>query len=515
MRVIQFLFCCFPLLGVSFECAMVLAQTPLLEDVVAGYRTNASFFHSSRVYYEFREEEETIIYEDQQIHDKESIIKDTSVIKSQELKSQKFAYDYWTDFNNILLRGGNAKDIDAVGLFANQKTDLLSSDFETLYRSIPVSSYSARDKIVYKWIGYPSSLPANSNHTEQASARIETDVVSIYDKNFRPPPFLASSLDEEELDVYKAAFLAEVFLADYFFAGSLKDKSIIGTVNREGKDYIVMESRKLNTSTVDRTPLRGVFYQVLTGWIDMEQGFLPVRIQTGQAYYVNGKFDGGYTSSLQYPEKSLFEIQEIKKIGNAFYPTAASVRSGGYSISVTPEQIVKIDNKPVKIVKPIIEIDNDANNKVNEPDEKNRDVSKTVSPSKFNNVKKWVVHRVQPDVVFNNDTLTLQFPKGTEVYDTRTQKYGIAGMTDAEYEAQIKAEEQKSRAKYNFDSGYVLPDPNAKRKIEDYIPRAPVGYRSAFFIIGVNLIVLSLLARYFFRCWKEYKNNKNNKNNQK
>ncbi|MDR0705971.1 MAG: hypothetical protein LBF88_13445 [Planctomycetaceae bacterium] len=65
--------------------------------------------------------------------------------------------------------------------------------------------------------------------------------------------------------------------------------------------------------------------------------------------------------------------------------------------------------------------------------------------------------------------------------------------------------------RYNFDSGYVLPDPNAKRKFEDYIPRAPGGYRRAFFIIGVNLIVLSLLARHFFIRWREYKNNKSKK----
>jgi hypothetical protein len=121
--------------------------------------------------------------------------------------------------------------------------------------------------------------------------------------------------------------------------------------------------------------------------------------------------------------------------------------------------------------------------------------------------KKWKIFYVEMRVDITLNTLNLPFPKGTEVFDGRNKKLRIVGMTESEYEAQIKAE----ITKYNFDSGYVLPYPNAKRKFEDYIPRASGGYRRAFFIIGVNLIVLSLLARHFFIRWKKYKTNQQEK----
>ncbi|MDR1383429.1 MAG: hypothetical protein LBJ67_06235, partial [Planctomycetaceae bacterium] len=453
MNVIKFLFFLFFIISrCFFEYTTVIAQSLLLEDVVAGYKTNASSFYSSRVYYEFYEEEK-IDFHENETHN-QAHIKNTSGVKSQ-----KIVYDYWTDFNNILLRGGNANDIDVVGLFANQKTDLTSSDFETLYRKIPVLSYSAKDKIAYKWMGYPSSVPINNNtdtnNAGHASAEIGTGIASVDVKNFRYPPFLAPSFNEDEFNV------DTIFLTDYFFAGSLKDKNLLGKINREGKDYIVIESRKLNPNIVDGTSSGIVFYNVYTGWIDVEQGFLPVRIQMAQAQSVNGKFVDGHTSSLQYSEHAshIFEIQDIKKIENAFYPMRASLRFAGYSIQDNPDQ------------------------KIKEQDEKTRgDVSNFVSSFNFNNVQTWVIHRVQPNVVVKNDTLTLPFPKGTEVYDNRTQKMSLAGMTESEYEAYLKAEEKALRTKYNFDSGYVLPDPNAKRKIEDYFPRAPRGYRGAFFI---------------------------------
>jgi hypothetical protein len=74
-------------------------------------------------------------------------------------------------------------------------------------------------------------------------------------------------------------------------------------------------------------------------------------------------------------------------------------------------------------------------------------------------------------------------------------------MTDVEYEKMLREEEEKSRLFGTVpDSGMngVLPDPNTKWKAEDYIPHAPRGYRSAFFIIGLNLIVFGLILRYYW-----------------
>ncbi|MDR2346337.1 MAG: hypothetical protein LBE18_09750 [Planctomycetaceae bacterium] len=479
MKVIKFLFFLFCIVGYFFECTIVSAQSPLLEDIVAGYKTNASFFYSSRVYYEFYEEEKRSFYGDKD--------RNKDLIKNiPEVKSQKFAYDYWTDFNNILLRGGNANDIDLKELFANQKTDLKSSDFETLYRRTPVFSYVAKNKLAYQWIGYSSAVSVNNTReSEHAFAQIEIDRVPNSIKNFHYPPFLTYSFDEAEFNA------EEVFPADYFFAGSLKDKSILGKINIKGKDYVVMESRKLNPNIIDGTSSGFVFYNVYTGWIDTEQGFLPVRIQAAHAQSVNGKFVDGYTSSLQYSEKAspVFEIHNIKKIGDAFYPMETSLCFTGFSVQA-PEP------------KPISEIDNNnSDKKVKEQDKKNIDNSPQ-SAYLFNNVQKWVIHRVQPDVVFPNDTLTLPFPKGTEVFDTRTKKISIAGITEKEYEAQIKSE----LTKYDRDSGYVLPNPNAKRKIEDYIQRSSGNYRITFFIIGFNLIVWSLFLWYFLIRWKNYRN---------
>jgi hypothetical protein len=113
------------------------------------------------------------------------------------------------------------------------------------------------------------------------------------------------------------------------------------------------------------------------------------------------------------------------------------------------------------------------------------------------------VETCRTDVHFPKINTDLIFPDQTLVLDKIKNKNFIVGLTEKEYEEHIKNEAKNLRSQYDRDSGYILPDPNSKRKVEDYIPRAPFGYRRAFFIIGVNLIILSLLARHFFIRWKE------------
>jgi hypothetical protein len=109
---------------------------------------------------------------------------------------------------------------------------------------------------------------------------------------------------------------------------------------------------------------------------------------------------------------------------------------------------------------------------------------------------RWDVSKIILDVTVDRETLALPFPQGTIIFDDRSENFRVAGMTQKEYETML-AERSRSLGVVP-DSGMVLPDPNSKRNLEDYIVRPPRGYRSAFFIIGLNLIVLGFIVRYIF-----------------
>jgi hypothetical protein len=306
------------------------------------------------------------------------------------------------------------------------------------------------------------------------------------------PPYLPYGNSEKE-DI--------IFPSDYFFSLPREGMSIIGHAQIDGSKCIVMEHMHDDTTLFDNPEMMQIMpphiskighCAIYRAWVDPAKGFLPVRIEWNLLYSVNGK-PVRYTASTDFNNECryIFAINKIKECGNGFFYPAEATQNF-YGAKATSGKTITV---PLDVI-------------TGEKDPEPR-------PSIIYCKKKWKIFHVERNVDIASTTLDLPFPKGTGVFDGRIKKLAIVGMTESEYEAQIKAEEKELRSKYNFDSGYVLPDPNAKRKIEDYIPRAPVGYRSAFFIIGVNLIVLSLLARYFFICWKEYKNNKNNKNNQK
>ncbi|MDR2346189.1 MAG: hypothetical protein LBE18_09000 [Planctomycetaceae bacterium] len=239
----------FMLLFVGGHCLgeSLLAQTLLPEDVVAAYKMNASSFYSSRVCYEFAME---------------------GINNNTRTKSEEFVYDYWTDFNSILLRGdksqffvggGSAKTIDAASLFSDQTpNNIQAKDFETFYRQIPVFSYFAKDQTTYKWIGYPTLTGQNNsqnNHDIHPEiAYIGIDIVLLQEQRFPYPPFLPYPSEPSEKKFPTDAFFE-------YLEENIKDVSILGKTTIDGKEYLVIECRKIRVSTkgIYDHPFEGVF----------------------------------------------------------------------------------------------------------------------------------------------------------------------------------------------------------------------------------------------------------------
>jgi hypothetical protein len=461
------IFCCVPCFGEELSP----------DDVIDAYHYHQSQFLGSRVLFGYSKKLHADFFG-----------------KSHETKDEystqmQGCIDYWTDSTNFLVREidvdlNNFDHITLIDSNLFHLNNFTASDLETTYRHLRISSYFAKENLTRIWQGFPSkdkeqSQQRGSAFIDSSNLIIKTPILS--------PPYLPYGNSENE---------GIIFPSDYFFSLPREGMSIIGHTKINGAKYIIMEHQTMydDTNLFDNPEMMPPHISkighcvIYRAWVDPAKGFLPIRIEWwGNIETINDKLTKDKTSTdFQKESAYVFEINTIQECGNGFfYPTEAT--QNFYAAKIMPEETINI---PLNVV-------------TGEKDTEHR-------PSVIYCKKKWKIFHVERNVDIASTTLDLPFPKGTGVFDGRTKKLGVAGMTDAEYEAQIKAEEQKSRAKYNFDSGYVLPDPNAKRKIEDYIPRAPDGYRSAFFIIGVNLIVLSLLARYFFRCWKEYKNNKNN-----
>jgi hypothetical protein len=367
---VKALVCSFMLHGACFgEGYGSLAQRASVSDIVAGYKANASLFQGSRICYKLTDEETF----------------------DSHLRVFVGVYDYWSEGQDFLLRGGSSKEInggDVEKILSGRFPDnITSSDLNTLYRAIPVISYDSKEKLAYRWL-----VDARTNEKNEGKIISGDNPIFRSGEIFRYPPFLPFTFDEKE----------NVSPMDAFFSFSESDLHFLGTQTIDGVEYYVIESRVIFPEGRFRFSDEDMnFCDIHRAWIDIRRGNIPVRIEYLSTLTRKGELID-YTPSLQFSERSrsVFEVQEIRKQGNGFYPTRTSLRF--------------------------------------------RDMSS----------KQWEVSNVIMDVAINRETLALPFPKGTIIFDDRMDRIRLAGMTEQ-------------------------------------------GWRSALFIIGVNIVLLGLIIRYF------------------
>ena len=474
--------------------ASVYAEGVTVGDIIEGYKNNASQFYNARVFYITT----TILHRPFRITTESGII-----LSNEDFVQPTYKIDYWTDSDNLFVRGGDESvassirgrlvSFDSV-LGGSSVNSMSPADFENSYREIPVFTYSGQDKIVRHWLGYDMVERWDMGISKKTTlsipkAILDSAIPLIQYPDFLFPPFVPFSRDDKE----------RVFLTDVFFDMPLENFRLLGTVMSEGDTYFVLENKNIFemysglSQSVVGTKYEGADIRrcnVFKAWISVNKGCIPVRLEKSSHWSVDGRLVG-YKESLDFSSTlngELLEIHEINEVSPGFFfPVKASLKIYGITEnhrethSSAPRSFVDVLDGLAPTI-PIIRI-----------------VSRE---------KKWDVVRIIPDVEISEETLKLPFPNGTELYDMRTNKISIVGMTEAEYEQMLRDEEEKNLMFGVVpDSGMngVLPDPNSKRNLEDYIPRAPRGQRTAFLIIGVNLIILALILRYFLLARKRGK----------
>ena len=431
----------------------LFAQPASISDIVAGYKANASLFQGSRVCYKL------------------------TVDRKRDNYSYEGAYDYWSDGQDVLLRGGDLQKIGGTEkIFSGQFSDnITSQDLETIYKEIPVISYDSEGKLEYRW----SVFINGSGPEEENKGEIVANTISFADDDdFYYPPFLPFTFDNVE----------NIFPTDAFFSCSESDLHLLGTQMVDGEEYYVLESRVMRPEGLYQFQEDGMnFCSIQRAWIDIKRGCIPIRIEYLSALSKNGQLVD-YIPSLQFSESciSIFEVQEIKKVGAGFYPVRASHRFMGLS----------------KEGKELLQ---KALNDANDGDVIDIGGSFVYEVQSEN---RWEVSKIILDVMIDRETIVLPFPKGTVIFDERSEHIRVAGMTEKEYETMLLEESRSFGTVPDSGMNGELPDPNSKRKSEDYIPRSPRGWRSVFLIIGVNLIILAFILRYFLLARKQGKEQK-------
>jgi hypothetical protein len=373
----------------------LFAQQVSIDDIVAGYRANASLFQGSRVFYQ------------QNVKDR----------RWEDCYTFEGVYDYWCNGQDVLLRGGDSEKISGVEkILSGQFPDNITSlDLQTLYAEIPVISYDSKEKLGYRWAVYVNSSGPNDRH--YGTIAENTLPLTGHDP-FLCPPFLPLPVEVE-------GRAKEVFPADAFFSSSASDLHLLGTQIIDGIEYHVVESHVMSPEGYYQFQEEGMnFCTIHRAWIDIKRGCIPIRIEylstlSKDEQLVEHDRDGrivDYVPSLQFSESSrtVFEVQEIQKYGIGFYPVKSSLRLMGMSKEAII-QLQKILNEA------------NANNEADTDGDLLSDVDFSLVVLSEN---RWDVTCVLLNVVIDRETIVLPFPKGTLIFDDRTEYVRFAGMPD-------------------------------------------------------------------------------------
>ncbi|MDR2440761.1 MAG: hypothetical protein LBE12_15475 [Planctomycetaceae bacterium] len=417
-----------------------------LNDIIAGFKYNASSFDSSRIIF---------------VHNK-------SIVGGHE---ETACIDYWGDDQRFICRYYPSPDMSKF-----QISNLCETNQYKLVNMLNInpksliSSYDDQTKIFLLWSGCIEKQDSKRSCMAISGSSPETLTLPA----FKFPPLTLSCF--EKMD--RANPIVSFFLLPP------EEMNIIGYDILDSTPVVILQHK-----SNDIFPIEGVTLETwTTAWIDTIHGFLPLRIDVQHFFLENDHVLPSYP-----PEAFSMDIKK-RSSPNVFTCTKIEKQeNGGYYPMIMAREILVTALKHEQNETPSLPTLSDLNARI----KKYYDNPISLIPT---SIEKWEVVHCSPYQEITSEITQLDFPNGTRVLNRKTGKINIVGMTDIEYEKMLRDEEEKSRLFGTVpDSGMngILPDPNTKWNAEDYILRAPRGYRSAFLIIGLNLIVLGLIIRYY------------------
>jgi len=399
-------------------------------DLVAGYQYNVSLFPRMRVVYEGVVELTNEFYER---NPQSTQPKRTAVIE-----------DYWTDRTRFLLRmprkftEGQAYPIPAV----NITPDLLSS----VYKDMFVFSYSVDTANGYRmWSGV--------DEAGLGSGVVGQGPISDRLGEFVFPPMGIADSSWGDKRIWHAI--------DVFYANPPGEMRVLGRVHVDGVETVVVESlTRKPAAQVLQAQVEGRLEtgRVVTAWIDVGRGCLPLRIVENRVLLLEGQ-RLGTTAPLNDLERDrkqdASKIVSVSRVqtceGGGFYP------SEGVCVERT---ISSAYQGPYNDVQGLL-----SGRVVDIP---------YVDLTRYH----WRVLAVQPNVTVPEQSLALPFPDKTRYFDETRARGMIEGVSEVELD-RLLAEEEQLRGH---------PHGSATR------------YRFTWFLIAINvLLIVGLVYFFWFR----------------
>lgn len=333
-------------------------------DVIAGYEMNRAALKSPRIVWATTTRD---------------------LMKDEPPASQ--VMDFWTDSRNIHIRSRRVFQDGYHETYRLPNTSLSADNLLTSYVGMTVASY----------------LPAKSPRMRRlAIGRRRGEVAldgALGDEPMairRPPLTVSKDIKRNHWDAI-----------DLFFAESVDRMQVVKTPSEGDNSTVVLEHVVVTPYPDDFTSATGVFERasVARAWIDMAQGFLPVRIDWGTRVLR----DKAILMDTMDEPSSRLEVTRIERLpGGCYYPMEGHLTTFG------PDP--KHANRFVTM------------------DEwlqgKRLDIPRIESA-----VTQWQVQSVDPVFAMNDADLRFEFPRGTRYFDQLAGRLRIVGLTDAEVDA--------------------------------------------------------------------------------
>lgn len=335
-------------------------------DVIAGYEMNRAALKSPRIVWSTTTRD---------------------LMKNEPPATQ--VMDFWTDSMNIHLRWRWVFQDGYHEAYRLPNTSLSSDNLLTSYVGMTVASY----------------LPGESPRMRRlAIGRRRGEVAldgAVGDEPMaiRRPPLTVSK------DIKRNHWNA----IDLFFAESVDRMQVVKTPSEGDNSTVVLEHVVVTPYPDDFTSATGVFERasVARAWIDMAQGFLPLRIDWGTRVLRDKAI---LMDTMDEPSRRL-EVTRIERLpGGCYYPME------GHHTTFGPDP---------KHANRFLTMDEWLQGK-------RLDIPRTRIESA---VTQWQVQSVDPVFAMNDADLRFEFPRGTRYFDQLAGRLRIVGLTDAEVDS--------------------------------------------------------------------------------
>ncbi|GIW96021.1 MAG: hypothetical protein KatS3mg110_4062 [Pirellulaceae bacterium] len=404
-------------------CVVALVSRPLwsqatVDDLVAGYQTNAAKFRTLRVLWERKFEEtpavkaraltdagrlEGLAGSAKSLDEKRQFEEQAAALRAQAarpLRKETWVQEYWTDRNRFQVR------LPRPDLPPDTASQLSFPD------DVPVGDALAT---VFKQYEIASVLPSSSGHLvrlwygadERGTLRASIRKGDGYPTEFMVPPLgipngvwdWASPVDRRDE--------SHLHWFDLFFLVSAAELRLVGRETVNGRSVYVIEYVSKSANLRDLKTSDGKTVEPATvqrAYIDPSQGCLPLRLEAGGRIYV----DGQPLRPHNFQPSVVVEVSRIESVqGAGFYPMAGVVTQytldpeyPSRSIYEALEDMLSKEWVPKKLV-----------------------VSSTI---------RWEVRRLDANLPMPEELFSLEFPKNTHYFDAVENRTGVVGLTDEE-----------------------------------------------------------------------------------